>query len=65
MKCRGCGCTDDRACVYEDAGGRIFICSWVEQGLCSACAYWPPVRRLNEAEMNGLPGDAPSLEVAS
>lgn len=28
--CRVCGCTDDRACP----GG----CSWVDEGLCSACA---------------------------
>jgi len=28
--CRGCGCTQDRACP----GG----CSWVEIDLCSACA---------------------------
>lgn len=27
--CRGCGCTDTRACP----GG----CSWVEDDLCSAC----------------------------
>lgn len=27
--CRGCGCTDDRACP----GG----CSWLEPGLCSSC----------------------------
>lgn len=29
MKCRVCGCTDDRACE----GG----CSWVEARLCSQC----------------------------
>lgn len=29
-ECRVCRCTDDRAC----AGG----CSWIERGLCSACA---------------------------
>lgn len=27
--CRGCGCTDDKACE----GG----CSWAEEDLCSAC----------------------------
>lgn len=29
MQCRGCGCTDDRACP----GG----CYWVEPNLCSSC----------------------------
>lgn len=29
MKCRECGCTEDRACP----GG----CHWAEPGLCSAC----------------------------
>ena len=29
--CRGCGCTDERACP----GG----CSWVTPNLCSACSF--------------------------
>lgn len=29
-KCRGCGCTDDRACPDG--------CFWEEPDLCSACA---------------------------
>lgn len=35
MKCRVCGCTDDNCdgCV-ERTGAP---CSWVEEGLCSAC----------------------------
>ena len=32
-RCRGCGCTDARAC---DDGG--VACHWVEADLCSACA---------------------------
>lgn len=31
--CRGYGCTDDQACVTDDAP-----CHWVEVDLCSACA---------------------------
>ena len=31
--CRGCGCTDDRACI--GAGG--VPCHWVEEDLCSVC----------------------------
>lgn len=54
MTCRECGCTDDRACLYEDEDGRVYACGWVEAGLCSVCAYWPPARRLGEREMNEL-----------
>jgi hypothetical protein len=37
--CRGCGCTDDHACIADDGP-----CSWVlfdiesASGICSACA---------------------------
>lgn len=31
-ECRGCGCTEDRACAFG--------CAWVEADLCSACV--PP-----------------------
>lgn len=31
--CRGCGCTQYRACETEDGP-----CRWAEPGLCSACA---------------------------
>ncbi len=31
-KCRGCGCTNERAC----AGG----CCWVEKNLCDKCHAW-------------------------
>lgn len=31
--CRICGCTDDEACV--DLDGQP--CTWVDDGLCSAC----------------------------
>lgn len=34
--CRGCGCTDDYACV----GG----CYWIDTGRCSACSSDPWVR---------------------
>lgn len=33
MKCKGCGCTDGRACT----GG----CSWVKSGWCSKCVLSP------------------------
>lgn len=33
MKCRVCGCTDERACIDEDGNS----CCWVRPGLCSAC----------------------------
>lgn len=33
--CRVCGCTDFSPCVEADG----FPCCWVEQDLCSACAY--------------------------
>ena len=32
--CRGCGCTDERACPEG--------CSWVEPDLCSECAELEP-----------------------
>lgn len=35
--CRGCGCTDDRACVTLDGTP----CLWVEPDLCSACLFEP------------------------
>ena len=36
-RCRGCGCTDDNACVvdgYYETG----TCRWVEADLCSGCS---------------------------
>lgn len=33
MQCTECGCTDDQACVTDEGP-----CSWVQPGLCSACA---------------------------
>lgn len=36
--CRECGCTDDRACIFEGRPGvGTAVCSWVEDDLCSAC----------------------------
>lgn len=32
--CRGCGCTDDAACLDEMTGTG---CHWVAPGLCSEC----------------------------
>lgn len=37
MKCRGCGCTDDRPCLLEIPGLAPVTCSWVAPGLCSGC----------------------------
>lgn len=37
-RCRECGCTDDRACVFIGRRGvATAMCSWVEDDLCSAC----------------------------
>lgn len=39
--CRGCGCTDARACIkpYKTTLGTMYdSCSWVAPELCSACA---------------------------
>lgn len=33
--CRVCGCTDWNPCFETDG----FPCCWVEQNLCSACAF--------------------------
>lgn len=33
MTCRGCGCTDNHACI-----DRGVPCHWAAPGLCSACA---------------------------
>ena len=33
--CRECGCTDADPCIEDDG----FPCCWVEDNLCSACAY--------------------------
>lgn len=33
--CRGCGCTDERACFDPDTE---LPCHWAEPGLCSVCA---------------------------
>jgi hypothetical protein len=39
--CRGCGCTEDQACVWwelQPGGGTIERrCSWVASDLCSEC----------------------------
>lgn len=42
-KCKGCGCTDDRACV----GDLGFTCYWVMKDWCSSC----------DAKMLGPRGD--------
>ena len=34
--CRVCGCTDFNACIEADG----FPCCWVEDDLCSACAFF-------------------------
>lgn len=40
-KCRGCGCTQNNACMTEDGP-----CYWVETDLCSACA--PPIDSMTD-----------------
>lgn len=37
MTCRGCGCTDGRACVTT-RGAMTIVCWWERPGLCSFCA---------------------------
>lgn len=37
--CRGCGCTDDNACLDPATGE---ACHWIAPNLCSACASPPP-----------------------
>ena len=47
--CRVCGCTDFNACIEPDG----FPCCWVEEELCSACAFFAQGDRvvlLEEAE---------------
>jgi hypothetical protein len=39
--CRGCGCTDERACTFG--------CAWVEIDLCSACVPRPALHPLERA----------------
>lgn len=34
--CRVCGCTDSSACIEPDG----FPCCWVEDELCSSCAFF-------------------------
>ena len=36
--CRGCGCTDQRACVAVMDDGPPVPCHWAAPNLCSACA---------------------------
>lgn len=38
--CRGCGCTQDNACVDE----HDWTCSWVDVDRCSTCEAWLRVR---------------------
>ena len=52
MACRGCGCTDDDACMTL-AGP----CYWTDGDLCSACKA--------KGERNGEPQDAGRGPVAS
>ena len=47
--CRVCGCTDDNACIEPDG----FPCCWVEQDLCSACAYFSQNSRVELLEEAG------------
>lgn len=34
MTCKGCGCTDERACIDGETGD---TCTWVGPELCSFC----------------------------
>ena len=36
QSCRACGCTDWSPCTEPDG----FPCCWVEDDLCSACAFF-------------------------
>lgn len=47
MKCRVCGCTDERACL----GG----CYWVEPELCSRCADKETKREKNSSSASSKP----------
>ncbi len=62
-RCRECGCTEDNACLTsEDAGMFGYLnalvtggseprpCWWVEEDLCSGCAYGTTVRGPVQAE---------------
>lgn len=52
MRCRNCGCTNLIPCIFEDES----TCAWVEDDLCSACAYEPPADAAGFAfdEQSGL-----------
>jgi hypothetical protein len=43
LKCRGCGCTNKRACP----GG----CSWIEKDLCDRCLAWSDNFTQREVQM--------------
>ena len=40
--CRICGCNDFNACIEPDG----FPCCWVEETLCSSCAFFTQGDRL-------------------
>lgn len=61
--CRLCGCTDDEPC--GDAGDPEWVCSWVEDDLCSACvkqnaAAIPPDTGDGQAGEAGSAASAPA-----
>jgi hypothetical protein len=45
MKCRFCGCTDDKACTYTIAGV-VCACYWIDVDVCSAPAKGSYSRKL-------------------
>ncbi len=57
-ECEECGCTDDDACV-DDEGQR---CSWVREGLCSACAE---AAEGDDTTIREVPGREGDTEVTS
>jgi hypothetical protein len=36
-RCRECGCTDGRACLFVVRGRALRLCDWMDDDLCSAC----------------------------
>lgn len=54
MKCRFCGCTDDKACTYTIAGV-VCACYWISPDCCSAPACLRASLRLEKAKLREIP----------
>lgn len=54
MKCRFCGCTENKACTFTIAGV-VCACYWIDENVCSAPACLRAAEKLDRAKFREIP----------